>query len=195
MLQGGRGDGGSGALPGQRCRWTVTGCHAPPNNLVVDLTYWSCKLNDWKASSIPFPLWSYVELECDIPQWGSLDRSCEVMLRKSTRHIDPCPGCRATYQTVFRPGATPTTRTRTESEVHTHEVVDRGAGARGDHGAVADRGGEGKGGKHRRLVDFQVDCIIDFYFLSQAGRNGHILSPRLASPSTLGKTIPLRSSQ
>ena len=143
----------------------------------------------------PLSIYHCVELERDIPQWGSLDRSCEVMLRKSTRHIDPCPGCRATYQTVFRPGATPTTRTRTESEVHTHEVVDRGAGARGDHGAVADRGGEGKGGKHRRLVDFQVDCIIDFYFLSQAGRNGHILSPRLASPSTLGKTIPLRSSQ
>ena len=78
---------------------------------------WSCQLNDGKLryrfdhDLTPFLLWSYEELEHDIPQWGSLDRSCEVMVREFRRHIDPCPGCRATYQTVSRPGATPTART------------------------------------------------------------------------------------
>ena len=36
------------------------------------------------------------------PGWGSLDRSCEVELRKCRRHGDPCPGSRATYHAVSR---------------------------------------------------------------------------------------------
>ena len=42
-----------------------------------------------------------VLLERGIPGRGSLDGSCEVMLRKCRRYINPCPGGRAKYQAVF----------------------------------------------------------------------------------------------
>ena len=39
-----------------------------------------------------FSLMSYVVLERGIPGRGSLDGSCEVIMRKCRRYVDPCPG-------------------------------------------------------------------------------------------------------
>ena len=57
----------------------------------------------------PLSLWSYVYLDRGIPGWGSLDRSCEVIVRECRRHIDMCPGGRGTYQAVFKPERPATT--------------------------------------------------------------------------------------
>ena len=51
----------------------------------------------------PLSLWSYVDLDRGIPGWGSLDRSCEVEVRRCRRHGDPCPGGRATYRAAGGP--------------------------------------------------------------------------------------------
>ena len=79
----------------------------------------------------PLSIYHCVELERDIPQWGSLDRSCEVMVRKCRRHIDLCPGGRGTYQAVFKPERPQTGFfTRTENNRNTALYVPRPPGHR-----------------------------------------------------------------